>query len=65
MVLNMKINTHWNIVSRYTDPDTGEKRETIMAFSLSESYAKLICELLGESDEEPNRDYFYYKVEGK
>ena len=60
----MKINTHWNIVSRYTDPDTGEKRETIMAFSLSESYAKLICELLGESDEEPNRDYFYYKVEG-
>jgi hypothetical protein len=65
MVLNMKINTHWNIVSRYTDPDTGEKRETIMAFSLSESYAKLICELLGKSDEEPNRDYFYYKVEGK
>ena len=62
MVLNMKINTHWNIVSRYTDPDTGEKRETIM---VSESYAKLICELLGESDEEPNRDYFYYKVEGK
>ena len=61
----MKINTHWNIVSRYTDPDTGEKRETIMAFSLSESYAKLICELLGKSDEEPNRDYFYYKVEGK
>lgn len=61
----MKINTHWNIVSRYTDPDTGEKRETIIAFSLSESYSKLICELLGESDEEPNRDYFYYKVEGK
>jgi len=61
----MKINTHWNIVSRYTDPDTGEKRETIMAFSLSESYAKLICKLLGESDEEPNRDYFYYKVESK
>jgi hypothetical protein len=30
MVLNMKINTHWNIVSRYTDPDTGEKRETII-----------------------------------
>ena len=65
MVLNMKINTHWNIVSRYTDPDTGEKRETIMAFSLSESYAELICELLGGSDEEANRDYFYYKVESK
>lgn len=61
----MKINTHWNIVSRYTDPDTGDKRETIIAFSLSESYSKLICELLGESDEEPNRDYFYYKVESK
>jgi hypothetical protein len=61
----MKINTHWNIVSRFTDPDTGNKRETIVAFSISESYAKLICELLGESDEEPNRDYFYYKVEGK
>ena len=65
MVLNMKINTHWNIVSRFTDPDTGNKRETIVAFSISESYAKLICELLGGSDEEPNRDYFYYKVEGK
>ena len=65
MVLNMKRNTHWNIVSRYTDPDTGEKRETIMAFSLSESYSKLICELLRSSDDEPNRDYFYYKVESK
>lgn len=61
----MKINTHWNIVSRYTDPDTGERRETIMAFSLSESYAKLICELLTNSDEEPNRDYSYYKVDSK
>ena len=65
MVLNMKINTYWNIVSRYTDPDTGEKRETIMAFSLSESHSKLICELLRSSDDEPNRDYFYYKVESK
>jgi hypothetical protein len=61
----MKINTHWNIVSRYTDPDTGEKRETIVAFSLSESYAKLICDLLTDSEEEPNRGYFYYKIEGK
>ena len=61
----MRISTHWNIISRYTDPDSGENRDTIMAFSLSESYAKLICELLKGSDEEPNRDYFYYKVEGK
>jgi hypothetical protein len=65
MVLNMKINTHWNIVSRYTDPDTGKKGETIIAFSLSESYSKLICELLGNSEDEPNRDYFYYKVDSK
>lgn len=61
----MKLITHWNIVSSYTNPDTGEKRETIMAFSLSESYAKLICDLLSNSEEEPNRDYSYYKVEGK
>jgi hypothetical protein len=61
----MKINTHWNIVSRYTDPDTGENRDTIIAFSLSESYSKLICELLGNSEDEPNRDYFYYKVDSK
>ena len=65
MVLDMRISTHWNIVSRYTNPDTGESKETIMAFTLSESYAKLICELLGSRDEEPNRDYFYYKVESK
>jgi hypothetical protein len=65
MVLNMRISTHWNIASRYTDQDKLEKRETVMAFSLSESYAKLICELLNSSNEEPNRDYFYYKVEGK
>jgi hypothetical protein len=65
MVLNMKISTHWNIVSRYTDPDTGENRDTVMAFSLSESYAKLICELLNTSDEESNRNYFYYKVDSK
>lgn len=61
----MKLITHWNIVSSYTNPDTGEKRETIMAFSLSESYAKLICDLLSNSEEEPNRDYSYYKVDGK
>ena len=65
MVLNMKINTHWNIVSGYTDPDTGENRDTVMAFSLSESYAKLICELLNTSGKELNRNYFYYKVDSK
>lgn len=61
----MKLDTYWNIVCRYTNPDTGESNQTIIAFSLSESYSKLICDLLGMNDDEPNRDYFYYKVENK
>jgi len=65
MTLNMKIITYWNIISRFTNPDTGEERDSIIAFSLSESYAKLICHLLNSEDDEPNRIHIYHKIENK
>jgi len=59
----MRIDNYWGIISVYTDPDSGEKRESMIAFSFSESHAKLICFLLKENDPEPNRDYLYKRAE--
>lgn len=61
----MRMDTYWNVISKHTDPDTGRVNETVVAFSLSESYAKLICHLLNESDDEPNRIHTYKKIETK
>ena len=63
MTINMRMETYWNIISKYTDPDTGRITESVVAFSLSESYAKLISSLLNESDDEPNRTHTYRKIE--
>lgn len=65
MTINMRMETYWNIISKYTDPDTGKETESVVAFSLSESYANLISLLLNESDDEPNRVHVYRKIETK
>ncbi len=57
------IKEHWEIRYVDIDPDTGFiETDEPMAITRSERYAKWIIHALSETDLEPNRDFYIFKI---
>jgi hypothetical protein len=58
------MNEHYEIFYKDVDPDSGEIVANIpLALTYKESYAKQICKALEKIEYEPNRDFYYKKLE--
>ena len=58
-----KIKEHWEIRYRDVDPDTGDMvTNEPIAITRSERYARWIIHALAETDLEPNREFYIFRI---
>jgi hypothetical protein len=58
-----KIKEHWEIRFKDIDPDTGDTvTNEPIAITRSENYGEWIVDALSNSNLEPNREFFIFKI---